>query len=66
MAKKDDLPRYTMRLAPALLKKLHYVAAYDGRSVNKELEILVRDYIEKFEAKNGKIDINAVREIVEE
>ena len=39
---KDDLPRYTMRINQVLLGKLHSVAAYHGRSVNKELEMLVR------------------------
>lgn len=53
---KDNLARYTFRVSPNLLNKLHYVAEADGRSVNKELEWLVRQYVEEFEKKHGKIE----------
>lgn len=52
---KDPLSRYTLRINQDLLKKLHYVADYDGRSVNKEIEFLIRNYIAKFEERNGPI-----------
>ena len=52
---KDPLSRYTLRIHQDLLKKLHYVADYDGRSVNKEIEFLIRNYIAKFEERNGPI-----------
>lgn len=38
------------------LQKLRYVAAYDGRSVNGLLRILIRDHLREFERKNGKIE----------
>ena len=62
MANKDLLPRYTMRISPALLKKLHYVSRYDGRTVNKELEFLIRRYINEFESQHGKIDFQSADE----
>ncbi len=57
---KDSLARYTFRVNPILLEKLHYVSEADGRSVNKELEWLVRQYIETFEEKYGEIKIDYV------
>lgn len=55
MPNKDTLPRYTMRIDAALLDKLHFVAAYNDRSTNKELERLVRKHIAAFEKQHGPI-----------
>lgn len=52
---KDNFPRYTMRINRVLLAKLHSVAAYHGRSVNKELEMLVRAHVAAFEKEHGAI-----------
>lgn len=54
----DVLPRYTMRISRELLDKLHYISEFEGRTVNKQLEQLVKKCVEDFEAVNGKIDIN--------
>jgi len=52
---KNDLPRYTMRINRELLDKLRYVAEYEGRTINKELEQLVKKRIETFEQEHGEI-----------
>lgn len=54
---KDNLPRYTMRIEPELLQKLHSLAKYNGRSVNKELEQLVKKAIQEFEKTSGVLPI---------
>ncbi len=54
---KDNLPRYTMRIDPELLKKLHSLAKYNGRSVNKELEQLVKRSVNEFESIHGELPI---------
>ncbi len=54
---KDNKPRYTLRVAPELLEKLGYIAEYEGRTKNKELERLIRLHIEKFEQEHGKIEL---------
>ena len=58
---KDSLPRYTLRVPQELLDKLAYIANYEGRTKNKELEQLIKKHIDEFEAKHGKIllDMNA-------
>ena len=52
---KDALPRYTLRVPQELLDKLAYIAGYEGRTKNKELEQLIKRHIEEFEAKHGTI-----------
>lgn len=58
---KDDLPRYTLRVPQILLDKLGYIAGYEGRTKNKELEQLIKKRITEFEEVHGKIDINEIR-----
>ncbi len=58
---KDDLPRYTLRVSQILLDKLGYVAEYEGRTKNKEIEQLIKRRIAEFEEIHGKIDIRELR-----
>lgn len=57
---KDNLPRYTLRINQIMLDKLEYVARYNGRSKNKEIEMLIRQHIWEFERENGRIDLEDV------
>lgn len=47
--------KFTLRIDTELLKKFHYIASYNGRSANGELEILIRKYIVAFEKKHGPV-----------
>jgi hypothetical protein len=47
----------SIRIDSEMLDKLHVVADYEGRSANSEILILIRDAIEAYEAKHGKIEI---------
>ena len=51
----DTLPRYTLRVSKELLDKLAYIAEYEGRTKNKELEQLIKKRIAEFEALHGEI-----------
>ena len=42
-----------------VLNKLHVVADYEGRSANSQILILIRDCIEKYEDKFGKIELES-------
>ena len=55
---KDNLPRYTLRIPQELLDKLGYIAEYEGRTKNKEIEQLIRKCIAEFEAVHGPIETN--------
>ena len=48
---------FSFRLDEALLDKLHVVADYEGRSANGQITILVRQCVEAFEEKHGKIKL---------
>lgn len=47
--------KFTLRIDTELLKKFSYVASYNARSANRELEILIRKHVADFEKKNGEI-----------
>lgn len=47
----------SIRIDEDMLHKLHVVADYEGRSANSQILILIRDAIEAYERKNGKIDL---------
>ena len=51
----DTLPRYTLRVSKELLDKLAYIAEYEGRTKNKELEQLIKKRIAEFENLHGEI-----------
>ena len=53
---KDNLPRYTLRVSQVLLDKLAYIAEYEGRTKNKELEQLIKKRIAEFESEHGTIE----------
>lgn len=51
----DNLSRYTLRVPQILLDKLGYIAEYEGRTKNKEIEQLIKKKIAEFEEEHGKI-----------
>ena len=55
---KDNLPRYTLRIPQELLDKVGFIAAYEGRTKNKELEQLIKKRIAEFETQHGVISNN--------
>nr|WP_294466399.1 Arc family DNA-binding protein [uncultured Ruminococcus sp.] len=48
----------SIRIDNEMLNKLHVVADYEGRSANSQILILIRDCIEKYEDKHGKIELD--------
>jgi len=46
----------SIRIEEEMLKKIGYVADYEGRSVNSHILVLVRENIAAFEALHGKIE----------
>lgn len=53
----DHLPRYTLRVAEELLDKLGYIAEYEGRTKNRELEQMILKRIREFEKEHGPINL---------
>lgn len=46
----------SIRMEEEMLKKLNYVADYEGRSLNSHILVLIRNNIKAFEAENGNIE----------
>ena len=47
----------SIRIDETMLHKLHVIADYEGHSANNEILILIRDAIEAYEEKHGKIEL---------
>lgn len=45
----------SIRIEDEMLKKLTYVADYEGRSINSHILVLIRESIKAFEAEHGEI-----------
>lgn len=59
---KNGIKSYTIRIDEQLLHKLHIVSAYEGRSANSQILILIRDAVEAYEARHGRIELEAKKE----
>ena len=53
----SNLPHFTLRVSLVLLKKLRYVAEYNARSANREVELLIREHVRRFEQEHGEIHL---------
>ena len=54
---KENLPRYTLRIPQVLLDKLGYIAEYEGRTKNKEIDQIIKKRVAEFEAEHGIIHL---------
>nr|WP_249293762.1 Arc family DNA-binding protein [Fumia xinanensis] len=51
----SNLPQFTIRIDPLLLKKFRYVAESNARSANREAETLIKEHVENYERQHGTI-----------
>ncbi|MGN1111706.1 MAG: TraY domain-containing protein [Acutalibacteraceae bacterium] len=52
----DNILRYTLRVNRTLFQKFRYIAGYEGRSANKEIEQYMKQRVKEFEEEHGRID----------
>lgn len=52
---KDNITRFTLRIDKDIFEKFKYIADYEGRSANRELEHYIKRRIIRFEEEHGKI-----------
>lgn len=57
MPKTNNITKFTLRTDAELMKKLQIVADYNGRSANRELEVLIKNHVVEFEKKYGEIEL---------
>ena len=48
---------YPLRVDPVLMNKIKVIASVNGRSVNKEIEIRIKQVVSQYEAEYGKINV---------
>ncbi len=48
----------SIRIDEEMLDKLHVVSDYESRSANGQIIVLIRECIEQYEEKHGKINFN--------
>ena len=53
----NDISKFTVRIDSELLRKFKIVADYNARSANRELEVLMKNHVSKFEQEHGKIEL---------
>ena len=53
----DKLLRYTLRIDRQLFEKFRYIADYEGRSANREIERYIKQRVKEFETEYGAIDV---------
>ncbi len=54
----DKLLRYTLRVDRLFFQKFCYIAEFEGRSANKEIEQYIKKRVAEFEAAHGKIEVD--------
>jgi len=52
----SKLVGYTLRVDRQYFKKFRYVAEYNGRSANREIEQYIKKCVNEFEKEHGKIE----------
>ena len=54
----DKLLRYTLRIDRNLFAKFRYVADYQGRSANREIEQFIKQTVKEYEEVHGEIVVS--------
>ena len=57
MGKNLNEKSVSIRFDRELLEKLHMVSDYEGRSLNAQINYMVRKLVEEFEKEHGKIEL---------
>lgn len=52
--------RFTMRVHPVIMKKMKYIAKQNGRSINREIEQILKWVITDYENKYGRIKVEEI------
>ena len=50
----DNILRFSLRINRKLFQKFRYIAEYEGRSANKEIEQYIKKRVQDFEKKHAK------------
>lgn len=54
-------PQFPLRIEPQIISKIRFIANENCRSTNKEIELLIRKHVAKWESENYEITIDDLR-----
>lgn len=57
-----DEARFSLRIHPIILEKMKYIAKSNGRSLNKEIEQILKWVVDDYERKYGRIDLSNTKD----
>lgn len=55
---RKNYPRYTLRITREMLDKVGFIADFNGRTKNKEIEYIIKKYINDYERMYGYIKLD--------
>ena len=55
--------RFTLRIHPIIMNKMKHLAKINGRSVNKEIEQILKWVIDDYERQYGKIELTKAKRL---
>ena len=58
--------RFTMRIHPVIMEKVKYIAKQNGRTINKEIEQILKWVVTDYENKYGRITIDTKKKEAKE
>lgn len=58
METNKEVKSVSIRIPSNLLKQLHYIADYEGRSANSQVLYLIRKCVKEFKDEHGEIEID--------
>lgn len=53
----NNISKFTLRTESKWLQKFRFVAEYNARSANRELEVIIKKHITEFEKEHCKIEL---------
>ncbi|AIF49792.1 Arc family DNA-binding protein [Pelosinus sp. UFO1] len=56
----SKMPKFTLRINQESLEKLRFIADNNFRTVNKELEMLIKTHISTYEKEHGPIKVEVL------
>ncbi len=62
MEKKETMYAYPLRLNTSTYAKIKKLAKENSRSINGQLEFMVKKYLQDYEQENGEIDITSLED----
>ena len=62
MEKKEQMYAYPLRLNTETYAKIKVLAKENSRSINGQLEFMVKKYLQDYEQEHGEIDITSLED----